>query len=575
MAFCLLGGGSIALATDVPEGEPNNSKIQATATTNVPGWGISGDTISGATTGASTSSGANSLDMFFIQLEPLATNIYRHRLVLTTSGPTGHTAAIMGLPDSGIPTETTTAQVSATTTSPPRFNQWYGFGRAEKLYYRVTGTPSTTEPYTATLQTTVVNPVAVGTYQAGRIVISTRGRGHSTNTEMFLYDAGLNLLRWNEDSPTPATDVQSEIAVELEAGVYYLALSTSSTAIGEARDAFDRATTGTRLDFPGALVRESSTTANVNVAFSITDAIGASPRAASLTGPYEVYWATFTVSGVTGACCFEETCDLRTAAACASAGGQFQGDGTSCNIVATYTANPDVEIPDEGEILNFLTVPDSRLIRDLNVGLLISHSFQGDIIASLTSPAGTTVDLLTRPGQRSDDFGFGANDLGDVSNGTDFVVDDEAAFFYELGAAGAPSASVTGTWRADRGPLADFVGEDAQGVWTLTVSDNAPADTGRLVRWKLFVAYADPEACGTTDPCAAQTIGDANCDGLVNNFDINCFVFAIAEGESGWAASCNVAGNCDFSCVLDINGDGSVNNFDIDPFVLCLTEGCP
>lgn len=575
LAYFLAWGCSLALATDVPEGEPNNSKIQATATPNVPGWGIAGDTLTGTTTGANSTSGASSLDMFFVETQALAPNIYRHRLVLTTAGAVGHTGVIMGLPDSGTPSETTTAQISSANTTPPRFNQWYGFGRAEKLYYRVTGTPNTTEPYTATLQTTVVNPVPVGTYQAGRVTISTRGRGHSTNTEMFLYDAGLNLLRWNDDSPEPATDAQSEIVVELAAGTYYLALSTSSAAIGEARDAYDRATAGARLDFPGGLVRESSTSANVNVAFAITDGVGVSPHAASLTGPYEIYWATFTVTGVTGACCLEDTCEVLTAVSCAAVGGEYQGDGSTCDLVATYTANPNVEIPDEGVVSSVLTITDSRLVSDLDVGLLLSHTFQGDIIATLTSPSGTSVDLLTRPGQRSDDFGFSANDFGDVSTDTDFVLSDEAAYFYELGALGAPEAAATGAWRADRGPLSRFIGEDALGQWTLQVSDNAPADTGTLLRWRLIVSYANPDACGTVDPCASQSRADANCDGLVNNFDINCFVLAVAEGESTWGAACNAAGTCDFTCVLDINGDGIVNNFDIDPFVLCLTEGCP
>jgi uncharacterized protein (UPF0147 family) len=69
-------------------------------------------------------------------------------------------------------------------------------------------------------------------------------------------------------------------------------------------------------------------------------------------------------------------------------------------------------------------------------------------------------------------------------------------------------------------------------------------------------------------------LGDMNCDGFVNSFDIDPFVLAILNptGPGGYAESfpdCDVA-------LGDINGDTFVNSFDIDPFVACvLGGGCP
>lgn len=63
-------------------------------------------------------------------------------------------------------------------------------------------------------------------------------------------------------------------------------------------------------------------------------------------------------------------------------------------------------------------------------------------------------------------------------------------------------------------------------------------------------------------------IGDLNCDGTVNNFDIDPFVFALTDSAAYQA----LFPNCDI-LAADINGDGSVNNFDIDPFVQLLTGG--
>jgi hypothetical protein len=65
--------------------------------------------------------------------------------------------------------------------------------------------------------------------------------------------------------------------------------------------------------------------------------------------------------------------------------------------------------------------------------------------------------------------------------------------------------------------------------------------------------------------------GDMNCDGIVNNFDIDPFVLALTS-PAAYAAAFP---NCDITAG-DVNHDGSLNNFDIDPFVECLVNGgCP
>ncbi|MGD8450920.1 MAG: hypothetical protein PVJ57_03805 [Phycisphaerae bacterium] len=61
-------------------------------------------------------------------------------------------------------------------------------------------------------------------------------------------------------------------------------------------------------------------------------------------------------------------------------------------------------------------------------------------------------------------------------------------------------------------------------------------------------------------------IGDVNCDGVINNFDINPFVLALTN-PAGYAAQYP---GCDIM-LADTSGDGVVNNFDISPFVGLLT----
>jgi len=64
----------------------------------------------------------------------------------------------------------------------------------------------------------------------------------------------------------------------------------------------------------------------------------------------------------------------------------------------------------------------------------------------------------------------------------------------------------------------------------------------------------------------ADPRGDLNCDGLVNNFDIDPFVLALTD-PAGYAQKFP---NCD-RMRADCNRDGQVDNFDIDPFVELLT----
>jgi len=63
----------------------------------------------------------------------------------------------------------------------------------------------------------------------------------------------------------------------------------------------------------------------------------------------------------------------------------------------------------------------------------------------------------------------------------------------------------------------------------------------------------------------SPTPGDLNCDGVVNNFDIDPFVLALTD-PAGYAQKYP---DCD-RMLADINRDGVVDNFDIDPFVRLL-----
>lgn len=73
-------------------------------------------------------------------------------------------------------------------------------------------------------------------------------------------------------------------------------------------------------------------------------------------------------------------------------------------------------------------------------------------------------------------------------------------------------------------------------------------------------------------PAAAQAslLGDCNCDGQVNAFDIEAFVLAVTDpaGYQQQYPNCSILR-------ADCNQDGLVNAFDIEPFVAILVGGPP
>jgi hypothetical protein len=65
------------------------------------------------------------------------------------------------------------------------------------------------------------------------------------------------------------------------------------------------------------------------------------------------------------------------------------------------------------------------------------------------------------------------------------------------------------------------------------------------------------------------TVGDLNCDGLVDNFDIRAFVVALNATAPDYPEYYDLYPGCDRD-LADVNGDDIVDNFDISPFVNLL-----
>ncbi|MGE0481666.1 MAG: immunoglobulin domain-containing protein [Phycisphaerae bacterium] len=153
-----------------------------------------------------------------------------------------------------------------------------------------------------------------------------------------------------------------------------------------------------------------------------------------------------------------------------------------------------------------------------------------------------------------------------------------------IGGSASFSVSATGggaiqyEWRKDGATLSN--GPTAHGSIisganspTLNIANLAAADQGVYDCFAYTLCGGDVSAPATlTVNTCGEVRGDMNCDGVVNNFDIDPFVLALAnpdEYERQYP-------NCDGGSNGDVNDDGALNNFDIDPFVACLIQGgCP
>ncbi|MBX3396444.1 MAG: PQQ-dependent sugar dehydrogenase [Phycisphaerae bacterium] len=179
-------------------------------------------------------------------------------------------------------------------------------------------------------------------------------------------------------------------------------------------------------------------------------------------------------------------------------------------------------IPDNNAtgVSRSITVPDSGAITDLNVALQISHTWNGDLIVTLTHNA-TTVTLMNRPG------GTGNND-----NGYNIVLDDEGTggAIQSIALSGDAGPVVSPPSYTPANPLSAFDSHDKSGVWTINISDRAAADTGNLVTWSLI--FTNPGS--PIPPC------DCNGNGVTDSVDI-------ALGNSTDCNSNGVPDDCDIA----------------------------
>jgi subtilisin-like proprotein convertase family protein len=148
-------------------------------------------------------------------------------------------------------------------------------------------------------------------------------------------------------------------------------------------------------------------------------------------------------------------------------------------------------------------------LRDVNMTTFITHTFAADLDITLTSPAGTVVTITTDNGAGNDN----------VFNGT--VWDDSAGSTNPPGPVtdATFANNVVATPLVPEEAMGAFVGEDPNGTWTLTVTDDLAGDTGTLNSWSLDIVTTACDACASdTEPPMITCPANISVVGSIVNY---------------------------------------------------------
>jgi subtilisin-like proprotein convertase family protein len=289
------------------------------------------------------------------------------------------------------------------------------------------------------------------------------------------------------------------------------------------------------------------------VPMTATDSLGRSAT---------TYAAFYVTAAPTGACCVNGQVTVRTQTSCVAAGGAYFGDNSSPTFAAgsVYTSGNNVSVPDTGSRSDSVTINDATTISRLIVHFQAQHPYLGDLTCKLSNGT-TTVTLF-------DQVGVGTNNAtGRPGNltffGSDYDFMDGGASFWSAAYNGGKDTNFTvpGGFYAPSAAhnaassLAPFIGQSAQGTWTMTVTDSEQDGYTGSFMWSLEV---NPVAA-----CAAFCSADFNNDGDIGtDADIEAFFACLA-------------GNCCATCGSpDFNGDGDIGtDADIESFFRVLGGG--
>ncbi len=138
----------------------------------------------------------------------------------------------------------------------------------------------------------------------------------------------------------------------------------------------------------------------------------------------------------------------------------------------------DVTCGTAGIVTRTFVVGTSYIVGDVDLGILLSHTYRSDLRVTLSSPAGTTINIMQ-------------NTAGSGDNLHDLFSDEAAAAIAtHNGTVTDPLVPAPPPYSHSFKPsavLSAFDGQNALGTWTMTICDSAGADVGTFTRADLFI----------------------------------------------------------------------------------------
>lgn len=182
-------------------------------------------------------------------------------------------------------------------------------------------------------------------------------------------------------------------------------------------------------------------------------------------------------------------------------------------------------------------------VTDINLGLVASHTWRGDMDVRLESPAGTEVQLIipdTSGAGNLDNYNIELSDenLETVNTGSHNTANDTAPPFYEF-------------FVSPDNALSAFDGEDPNGTWTLKICDDYTGENGQFIRGELTFAPS------TGADISLSLVADSEFP--VTGDNVTLTLTAVTEGpqNSTPTAQLNLPAGVTF---VSSSGDGSYNS---------------
>lgn len=309
-----------------------------------------------------------------------------------------------------------------------------------------------------TPETLVMNESPAGSGHFERVVVTTTSAPVAGDGQIAIAHGDAIIARYVDASAcgTPNVNVDKSIPIDCAgpalSGVQVTGVTPNAATVSWSSDEASTSVVHYGTTPPGGSSASSS------------NAVTAHALALSSLLPCTVYYYWVESTDAAG----------NTTASSAS-GGYYSFVTAAGGVPTTYSTSVPVAIQDNTTVNSPITVGAASTISDVNVGVNITHSYDGDLVVSLVAPgAGPVVTLVNRRGTGGDNF-------------TNTVFDDEAATAITAG-----SPPYTGSFRPE-GLLSALDGMSSAGTWQLRVADQANIDTGSIVSWSLILTT--PSSC--------------------------------------------------------------------------------